>query len=121
MQAMTTVSAAEGWTRELDALAARIAPRFARAEPRRPALASRPGLPARRDGGRRGRGAGALGGPVRASRRPGGAAAAGPGLPARPAGALGAQERLAAGRGRRGAGGGGGGGVPAGAARGGAG
>jgi SRSO17 transposase len=44
MQAMTTVGAAEGWTRELDALAARIAPRFGRAEPRRRALAYLRGL-----------------------------------------------------------------------------
>ena len=41
---MTTVGAAEGWTRELDALAARIAPRFVRAEPRRRALAYLRGL-----------------------------------------------------------------------------
>src|SRR5919202_6128132 len=44
MLAMTTVGTAEGWTRELDALAARIAPRFARAEPRRRALAYLRGL-----------------------------------------------------------------------------
>jgi SRSO17 transposase len=44
MQAMTTVGAAEGWTRELDALAARIAPRVVRAEPRRRALAYLRGL-----------------------------------------------------------------------------
>src|ERR671916_48884 len=44
MLAMTTVGAAEGWTRELDALAARIAPRFRRAEPRRRALAYLRGL-----------------------------------------------------------------------------
>src|SRR5918998_5497560 len=44
MLAMTTVGAAEGWTRELDALAARIAPRFGRAEPRRRALAYLHGL-----------------------------------------------------------------------------
>src|ERR687894_395421 len=44
MLAMTTVGAAEGWTRELDALAARIAPRFGRAEPRRRALAYLRGL-----------------------------------------------------------------------------
>ena len=31
---MTTVGTAEGWTRELDVLAARIAPRFGRAEER---------------------------------------------------------------------------------------
>ena len=41
---MTTVGTAEGWTRELDALAARIAPRFGRAEPRRRALAYLRGL-----------------------------------------------------------------------------
>src|ERR671927_331106 len=41
---MTTVGAAEGWSGELDALAARIAPRFARAEPRRRALAYLRGL-----------------------------------------------------------------------------
>src|SRR4028118_617070 len=41
---MTTVGTAEGWTRELDALAARIAPRFSRAEPRRRALAYLRGL-----------------------------------------------------------------------------
>ena len=41
---MTTVGAAEGWTRELDALAAQIAPRFSRAEPRRRALAYLRGL-----------------------------------------------------------------------------
>ena len=41
---MTTVGTAEGWTRELDALAARIAPRFVRAEPRRRALAYLRGL-----------------------------------------------------------------------------
>jgi SRSO17 transposase len=44
MLAMTTVGTAEGWTRELDALAARIAPRFGRAEPRRRALAYLRGL-----------------------------------------------------------------------------
>src|SRR5215211_7256750 len=44
MLAMTTVGTAEGWTRELDALAARIAPRFVRAEPRRRALAYLRGL-----------------------------------------------------------------------------
>src|ERR687895_1030811 len=44
MLAMTTVGAAEGWTRELEALAARIAPRFGRAEPRRRALAYLRGL-----------------------------------------------------------------------------
>src|SRR3712207_3974660 len=41
---MTTVGAAEGWRRELDALAARIAPRFVRAAPRRRALAYLRGL-----------------------------------------------------------------------------
>jgi SRSO17 transposase len=41
---MTTVVAAEGWSRALEALAARIAPRFARAEPRRRALAYLRGL-----------------------------------------------------------------------------
>src|SRR4028118_704139 len=41
---MTTVGTAEGWTRELDAMAARIAPRFSRAEPRRRALAYLRGL-----------------------------------------------------------------------------
>ncbi|HZH46147.1 MAG TPA: IS701 family transposase, partial [Roseococcus sp.] len=41
---MTTVGTAEGWSRELDALAARIAPRFSRAEPRRRALAYLRGL-----------------------------------------------------------------------------
>jgi SRSO17 transposase len=41
---MTTVGTAEGWSGELDALAARIAPRFARAEPRRRALAYLRGL-----------------------------------------------------------------------------
>jgi len=51
---MTTVGAAEGWTRELDALAARIAPRFGRAEPRRRALAYLRGLlaPLERKNGR---------------------------------------------------------------------
>src|ERR671933_1783485 len=44
MLAMTTVGTAEDWSRELDALAARIAPRFARAEPRRRALAYLRGL-----------------------------------------------------------------------------
>ena len=44
---MTTVGTAEGWTRELDALAARIAPRFVRAEPRAEAgAAARIGMPA---------------------------------------------------------------------------
>ena len=41
---MTTVFTAEGWSRELEALAARIAPRFVRAEPRRRALAYLRGL-----------------------------------------------------------------------------
>ena len=41
---MTTVGTAEGWSRALDALAARIAPRFTRAEPRRRALAYLRGL-----------------------------------------------------------------------------
>ena len=41
---MTMAGTAEGWSRELDALAARIAPRFARAEPRRRALAYLRGL-----------------------------------------------------------------------------
>ncbi len=41
---MTVVGTAEGWSRELDALAARIAPRFGRAEPRRRALAYLRGL-----------------------------------------------------------------------------
>src|ERR671938_1608224 len=44
MLAMTTVGTAEGWSWELEALAARIAPRFARAEPRRRALAYLRGL-----------------------------------------------------------------------------
>jgi SRSO17 transposase len=44
MLAMTSVGEAEGWSRELEALAARIAPRFARAEPRRRALAYLRGL-----------------------------------------------------------------------------
>src|SRR4051795_13462896 len=44
MLAMTTVGTAEGWSRELDALAARIAPRFVRAEPRRRAAAYLRGL-----------------------------------------------------------------------------
>src|SRR5215213_2719217 len=44
MLAMTTVGTAEGWTRELEALVARIAPRFGRAEPRRRALAYLRGL-----------------------------------------------------------------------------
>ena len=41
---MTTVLTAEGWSRELEALAARIAPRFVRTEPRRRALAYLRGL-----------------------------------------------------------------------------
>src|ERR671928_974256 len=41
---MTMVGTAEGWSGELDALAARIAPRFSRAEPRRRALAYLRGL-----------------------------------------------------------------------------
>jgi SRSO17 transposase len=41
---MTAMGTAEGWARELDALAARIAPRFVRAEPRRRALAYLRGL-----------------------------------------------------------------------------
>src|SRR3712207_6172981 len=41
---MATVGTAEGWSRELEALAARIAPRFSRAEPRRRALAYLRGL-----------------------------------------------------------------------------
>jgi SRSO17 transposase len=41
---MTTVGTAEGWSLELDALAARIAPRFTRTEPRRRALAYLRGL-----------------------------------------------------------------------------
>src|SRR5918911_4452746 len=44
MLAMTTVLTADGWSRELEALAARIAPRFVRAEPRRRALAYLRGL-----------------------------------------------------------------------------
>src|SRR5919107_391310 len=44
MLAMTTVGTAEGWTGGLDARAARIAPRFGRAEPRRRALAYLRGL-----------------------------------------------------------------------------
>src|SRR4051794_1283112 len=44
MLAMTTVGTAEGWSRELEALAARIAPRFSRAEPRRRALVYLRGL-----------------------------------------------------------------------------
>ncbi len=41
---MTAVGTAEGWARDLEALAARIAPRFSRAEPRRRALAYLRGL-----------------------------------------------------------------------------
>jgi SRSO17 transposase len=41
---MTMVGTAEGWSRELEGLAARIAPRFTRAEPRRRALAYLRGL-----------------------------------------------------------------------------
>ena len=41
---MMTVGTAEGWSRELDALAARMAPRCSRAEPRRRALAYLRGL-----------------------------------------------------------------------------
>ena len=41
---MTMVGGAEGWWRELEALAARIGPRFSRAEPRRRALAYLHGL-----------------------------------------------------------------------------
>jgi SRSO17 transposase len=41
---MATAGTAEGWSRELDAVAARIAPRFGRAEPRRRALAYLRGL-----------------------------------------------------------------------------
>ena len=41
---MTAIGTAEGWARDLDALAARIAPRFVRAEPRRRALAYLRGL-----------------------------------------------------------------------------
>jgi SRSO17 transposase len=44
MLAMATVGTAEGWSEELAALAARIAPRFSRAEPRRRALAYLRGL-----------------------------------------------------------------------------
>src|ERR687897_2405758 len=44
MLAMTAIGTAEGWARDLDALAARIAPRFVRAEPRRRALAYLRGL-----------------------------------------------------------------------------
>jgi len=41
---MTLVGTAEGWSRELEELAGRIAPRFVRAEPRRRALAYLRGL-----------------------------------------------------------------------------
>ena len=41
---MTAIGAAEEWARDLEALAARIAPRFRRAEPRRRALAYLRGL-----------------------------------------------------------------------------
>src|SRR3954447_4904745 len=41
---MTTVSEAEGWVRDLDELAGRLAPRFGRVEPRRRALAYLCGL-----------------------------------------------------------------------------
>src|SRR3954469_11549652 len=41
---MTTVSEAEGWARDLDELAGRLAPRFGRVEPRRRALAYLRGL-----------------------------------------------------------------------------
>jgi SRSO17 transposase len=41
---MTAIGTAEGWARDLEALAARIAPRFSRAEPRRRALAYLRGL-----------------------------------------------------------------------------
>src|SRR3712207_4049603 len=44
MLAMTAIGTAEGWARDLEALAARIAPRFSRAEPRRRALAYLRGL-----------------------------------------------------------------------------
>src|SRR5215213_3213901 len=44
MLAMTSVGTAEGWSRELEALAARLAPRFSRAEPRQRALAYLRGL-----------------------------------------------------------------------------
>src|ERR671912_1511781 len=44
MLAMTAIGTAEGWARDLDALAARIAPRFVRAEPRRRALSYLRGL-----------------------------------------------------------------------------
>jgi SRSO17 transposase len=41
---MTTIGTAEGWARDLEGLAERIAPRFSRAEPRRRALAYLRGL-----------------------------------------------------------------------------
>src|SRR5918995_1596925 len=41
---MTAIGTVEGWARDLEALAARIAPRFCRAEPRRRALAYLRGL-----------------------------------------------------------------------------
>jgi SRSO17 transposase len=44
MLAMTAIGTVEGWARDLEALAARIAPRFCRAEPRRRALAYLRGL-----------------------------------------------------------------------------
>jgi SRSO17 transposase len=44
MLAMTAIGRAEGWARDLEALAERIAPRFVRAEPRRRALAYLRGL-----------------------------------------------------------------------------
>src|ERR671939_396382 len=44
MLAMTTVGTAEGWSRELDEVMARLAPRFARVEARRRALAYLRGL-----------------------------------------------------------------------------
>jgi SRSO17 transposase len=44
MLAMTAIGTAEGWARDLEALGARIAPRFGRAEPRRRALAYLRGL-----------------------------------------------------------------------------
>src|SRR5215217_990630 len=44
MLAMTAIGTVEGWARDLEALAARIAPRFSRVEPRRRALAYLRGL-----------------------------------------------------------------------------
>src|ERR671917_503217 len=44
MLAMTAIGTVEGWARDLEAPAARIAPRFSRAEPRRRALAYLRGL-----------------------------------------------------------------------------